>query len=62
MVGAAERVRRSRDQDVASTYVLRPHMGTGVSCYFGRSEWRGVRNGVWADGELSWGAEGLQRV
>ena len=28
--------------------------GTGVSCYFGESEGRGVRNGVRADGELSW--------
>ena len=27
-----------RVQDVASTYVLRPRMGTGVSWYFGESE------------------------
>ena len=37
-VGAAELVWRSRDQDVASTCVLCPRTGTGVSCYFRRPE------------------------
>jgi hypothetical protein len=60
-VGAAECVRGSRDQDAASTCVLRPRMGTGLSCYFGGAEIIGVRSEVQSRREiLGWKQRGCR--